>query len=54
MSERSIEIIKQGNKLSARVTDEKGNKLKPTEEEKETIAKEIVDILFSEGGAWCE
>ena len=25
MSERSIEIIKQGNKVSARVTDEKGD-----------------------------
>jgi hypothetical protein len=54
MSERCIEIIRQGNKVSARVTDEKGNKLKPTEEEKETIAKEIVDMLFSKGGAWCE
>lgn len=47
MSERCIEIVRQGNKVSARVTDEKGNKLKPTEEEIEYITKQCLKLMFS-------
>lgn len=46
MTERCIEITKKGMNITARVVDEKGNQLQPTEEERERIADEVMDLML--------
>lgn len=46
MTDRCIEITKKGINITARVVDENGNQLQPTEEERERIVDDVMDLML--------
>lgn len=46
MTDRCIEITKKGINIMARVVDENGNQLQPTEEERERIVDDVMDLML--------
>ena len=46
MADRCIEIKKKGMNITARVVDDKGNQLQPTEEERGRIVDDVMALML--------